>query len=222
MSNSDADTVILVPVLTRAHRVVPLLESIRSTCEARVLFLTTPEDLDVRRAIDRAGAEEMTVGWQSVGDYARKINTGFRCTAEPLVFSGADDLEFQPGWLEAARAALTPGIGVVGTNDLGSPRVMRGEHATHFLFTRRYGNDHGTLDGPGQLMYEGYVHEWVDDEVVGTARMRGAWAFAPESRVKHLHPNWDASIPIDELYAAQSYRMRLSQRTFQRRRTLWT
>jgi hypothetical protein len=164
----------------------------------------------------------MTAAWLPGGDYARKSNTGFRCTSEPLIFTGADDLEFQDGWLAAARAKLTPGVGVVGTNDLGSPRVMAGLHATHFLFTRRYVNDFGTIDGPGQVMTEAYVHEWVDDEVVGTAKSRGAWAFAEDSRVKHLHPNWDATIPIDQLYAKQHHRMRLSRLTYERRSTQWT
>lgn len=222
MDGRDDDTVILVPVLYRDHRVKPLLESVRSTCGARVLFLTTPEDTDMRRAVHRAGAEELTVPWQPTGDYARKINAGFLATHEALIFTGADDLEFQPGWLDAARAHLTPGIGVVGTNDLGSPRVMAGEHATHFLITRRYVLDRGTIDEPGKVFHEGYAHEYVDDELVGTARYRGALAMALDSHVKHLHPNWDPSVPMDSLYEMQQHRMRLSRPLFLRRRHQWT
>lgn len=221
MNGRDDDTVILVPVLTRVHRVVPLLASIRNTCSARVLFLSTQEDTDMRRAIDQAGAEQLVVPWQPVGDYARKINAGFRYTDEPLIFTGADDLEFRPGWLDAARAKLTDGIGVVGTNDLGSPRVMAGEHATHFLITRAYVTGFGTIDQPGQVMHEGYVHEYVDDEVVGTARCRNAWAPANESHVEHLHPDWGKA-ETDPLYQQQRQRMRLSRPLYQRRRLMWT
>ena len=42
-------------------------------------------------------------------------------TDEPLIFQGADDLRFYPGWLEAAKAKLAPGIGVVvGCSSPGS------------------------------------------------------------------------------------------------------
>lgn len=221
MNGRDDDTVILVPMLTRAHRVVPLLQSIWATCGARVLFLTTPEDTAVRQEIERIGALQLAVPWESVGDYARKINTGFRHTHEPLIFTGADDLRFHPGWLQAARDKLTDGIGVVGTNDLGNPRVMDGDHATHFLITRRYILNHGTIDEPGKVFHEAYAHEFVDDEMVGTARFRGAWAHAGLSYVEHLHPNWGKAAS-DPLYELQRSRMRLSQRLFQRRRALWT
>lgn len=218
-----ADTVVLVPILQRAHRVAPVVDSIRASCDARILFCVTPNDRQVKAAIEAVGdiAEYLEVRWHPVGDYARKINAGIKATTEPLIFSGADDLEFEPGWLEAAKAELRPGIGVVGTNDLGSPRVMRGEHATHFLITREYVEQFGTIDGPGQAMAECYPHEYVDDEMVGTARLRGAWAFAAESRVRHRHPNWDASVPMDDLYAGQQRRMIAGRRTYVNRRRRW-
>lgn len=215
------DLVIIVPMLGRAHRVDPLLESIRATCTARVLFAVTPGDEAVIDAIDAAGEQRITVPRRPVGDYARKINAGYRASTEQLIFCGADDLLFHPGWFEAATAELKPGVGVVGTNDLGSPRVLRGEHSTHSLVTRDYADHHGTIDAPGAVMHEGYIHEYVDDELVGTARKRGAWAFASDARVQHLHPNWNPDIVIDELYALQPRRMRLGRSYYQRRKRLW-
>jgi hypothetical protein len=220
-TDDDADVVILVPILSRAHRVAPLMESVRATCGARVLFLTSPGDSAVHRAIADTGAAQLVVAQQRYGDYARKINAGVRHTTQPLIFTGADDLEFQPGWLAAARTYLVDGIGVVGTNDLGSPRVMAGAHATHFLFTRWYIEEYGTIDEPGKAMHEGYPHEYVDDEVVGTAIRRGMWAFAVDSHVKHLHPDWYAEVPRDAMYAGQGARMRLGRPIYQRRRRLW-
>lgn len=216
------DLVIIVPMLGRAHRVVPLLESIHATCTARVLFAVSPGDPAVHRAIDAAGEQRVTVERHAVGDYARKVNTAYRASSEPLVFTGADDLLFHPGWFEAATAKLAPGIGVVGTNDLGSPRVVRGDHATHSLVTRDYADRFGTIDEPGAVLHEGYIHEYVDDELVGTAKARGAWAFAVEARVEHLHPNWNPAVPMDALYAEQPRRMRLSRSLYQRRQRLWT
>jgi hypothetical protein len=160
------------------------------------------------------------VAREPVGDYARKINAGCRATTEELLFLGADDLHFHPGWLEAAAAKLAPGIGVVGTNDLGSPRVVAGEHATHSLVTRAYADQHGAIDRPGEILHEGYPHEYVDDELVGTAKHRCAWAMALDSHVEHLHPDHDKA-PWDELYLAQPGRMDAGAPLYQARRRLW-
>lgn len=217
----STDLTILVPMLGRPHRVAPLLASIaEATPDAQVLFLTTPTDLAVRREIDRHHAEQLTVPYRNIGDYARKINTGYRNTDRPHIFTAADDLRFHPGWYEAAVAEIGPDTGVVGTNDLGSARVIAGEHATHSLVLRWYA-DLGTVDQPEAIYHEGYVHEYVDDELVGTAKMRGAWAFAADAHVEHLHPDWGKA-PVDPMYLKQRNRMRASRALYNRRRKLWT
>lgn len=217
-----ADVVVLVPMLGRAHLVRPLLESLHaSTGDARPLFICHRGDDAVLRAVAAAGADCMMVTRAPVGDYARKINAGYRATAEPLIFTGASDLYFYPGWVEACRAELRPGIGVVGTNDMGSPRVMAGEHSTHSLVTRVYADTFGTIDGPGEILCEAYPHEYVDDELVGTARYRGAYAHAFTARVKHQHPNWCPDVPLDEVYRGQPRRMAIGRRIFNRRRHRW-
>jgi hypothetical protein len=187
----------------------------------------TPNDALVEGEIDRAvqcgslsRISKVRVVRRATGDYARKINAGYRSTVESLLFLGADDLCFHPGWFEAAIARLGPGVGVVGTNDLGSARVMRGEHSTHSLVTREYADKFGIVDSPGCVLYEGYPHEWVDDELVGTAKKRGAWAMALDSHVEHLHPNWGKA-PNDVMYQQQATRMRLGQNIYTQRRTLW-
>lgn len=214
--------VILVPMLGRPHRVRPLLDTIEQTTPAaNVLFLLSSNDTTVRRRVSATGRPFRELSYRPVGDYAMKINTGVAVTNEPLLFTGADDLRFWPGWFEAALAALTPGIGVVGTNDLGNPRVLAGEHATHFLVTREY-TQLGTIDRPGSgmLFHPEYPHEFVDDEFVGTAKRRGAWAMALDSHVEHLHPHWGKA-QTDALYQQQPYRMRLGQAIYRRRRRLW-
>jgi hypothetical protein len=215
------DLAILVPMLGRAHRVAPLLDSIRATCDARTLFLVTPGDDEVCKAVADAGGEQLEVQWQDRGDYARKINAGIAATTEPLIFTGACDLHFHRGWLEAATARLRPGVGVVGTNDMTNRRTMNGQHATHMLVTRVYVERFGTIDEPGKFFHEGYPHEWVDDEAVGTARYRGAWAHATDSRVEHLHP-MGGKAPLDDLYAAQTQRITAGRPLFLERRRLWT
>jgi hypothetical protein len=185
------------------------------------MFGCSQLDTAVIEELEARGEQLFVIPGPRPGDYARKINVGFRKTTEPLVFLGASDLLFHPGWFEAATAQLADGIGVVGTNDLGSPRVMAGDHSTHSLVTREYVERFGTIDCPGKVLHEGYEHEYVDDELVLTAKHRGAWAFAADSHVEHLHPSWGKA-PSDAMYSQQRRRMHRGRRVFQRRQRLWT
>lgn len=217
--------VILVPMLGRPHRIEPLLKSITDTVpKADVLFLLSTNDPMrnspmVLSQVTADRCRHLVLPYQPTGDYATKINTGMSCTKHPLLFTAADDLRFHPNWLEAAINELRPGIGVVGTNDLGSSRVMRGEHATHFLVTREYAR-RGTIDRPNMIFCPEYPHEYVDDELVETAKKRDAWAMALDSHVEHLHPNWGKA-PMDSLYRQQPLRMRRGRMIYIRRKHLW-
>jgi glycosyltransferase involved in cell wall biosynthesis len=213
---------ILIPVLRRPHRVVPLLESIKAATPEphRVLFIASPNDQAEIDAISAAGGEVLVIDdVPAPGDYARKINAGYRHTDEPLLFLGADDIHFHPGWLPAARALLERGVHVVGTNDLGNSEVIAGRHATHSLVTRQYIDVLGTLERCGEVLHEGYAHEYVDNEFVQTAIARQAWANARDSIVEHLHPHWGKA-PTDELYDQHHERMRTGRRVFMQRQPL--
>lgn len=218
-------TVILVPVLRRPHRVKPFLESLAavtdpSTDPYRVLFLCTERDAQQIRAVERAGAEAVIVGRHRPGDYARKINHGYRSTTEPYLFLGADDLFFFPGWLTNAKARLSATIHVVGTNDLGNQKVMEGLHATHSLVTRHYVDTYGTIDERGKVLCELYPHTFVDDEFIQTAISRSMFAHAPDSIVEHLHPHWRKAAR-DSTYAIADRSVHPGRRIFNRRRSLW-
>ncbi|MCK9921605.1 hypothetical protein MXD61_06830 [Frankia sp. AgPm24] len=216
-----AELTILVPMLGRPHRVAPLLASIQATVPAaEVLWLLTPGDHAVVAEVDRAGGRALSVGFAR-GDYARKINLGYRVTDRPLLFLAACDLQFHPGWYQAALDQFADGIGVVGTNDMGNPRVVAGEHATHSLVTRAYADQGATADGAGEILHEGYWHEYCDDELVQVARHRGVWAFAANSHVEHLHPDYGKA-PSDHMYRRRRPRMRQGAPLFAARRSLWT
>ena len=209
--------VLLIPVLKRPQNVAPLLESIGQATPQpyRVLFIADPDDCDEQRAIKAAGGEMLIVD----GNYAKKINEGVKATDEPLIFLGADDLKFRAGWLEAAKRKIRGTIGVVGTNDLGNPRVVKGLHATHSLVTREYA-ERGTIDDPTKLLHEAYPHEFVDDEFVLTAKKRRAFAHASTSIVEHMHPLWNKA-EWDEIYKPHKQRMAIGRRIFNKRRHLW-
>lgn len=208
---------ILVPVLARPHRVEPLLASIAAATPEpyRVLFVCDPDDRGERAAVDAAGGEQITVD----GGYALKINRAVRGTDDPLVFLAADDLDFQPGWFEAAQAQIAAGAAVVGVNDLIPRRPGREGHATHFLMTREYA-ELPTLDGERGPLCERYHHSFCDDELIATATHRGAYAYADGSHVRHLHPM--AGGADDETYRKGRARFRLDRKLFGRRSALWT
>lgn len=214
--------VILVPVLDRPGHVAPLVESITAATPEphRVVFIATRGDtaqIDAIHAVPNVDLLQI----DEPGTYVRKINAGFTATTEPLVFAAADDLRFHPGWYPAATAHLTDQIQVVGTNDLGNPRVMAGRHATHNLFTRDYIDRRGgTVDGPGLVMHDGYRHWYCDDEFVGTAQRRGVWAFAPDSHVEHLHPIFGKGEMDDTYILGRAHNLEDRNR-YRSRRRLW-
>jgi glycosyltransferase involved in cell wall biosynthesis len=196
---------ILVPVLGRPQNAAPLVESITTatTTPHRILFLCSPEDDAEIEACEATGADVHIYSMRrGHGDYARKINHGYRLTSEPWIFQGADDLRFHPGWDVAALAlaAQRPRLTVVGTNDLGNPRVRRGQLATHSLISRSYIDHQGaSFDGPGVVLHEGYTHNYVDEELCLVARRRRVWGFARDAVVEHLHPHWGKA-NYDETY----------------------
>lgn len=214
---------IIVPVLRRPHRVAPLIESIEAATPEphHTLFVCSPGDDDEIAAIKNAGAEHIeTPVAYTFADYALKINLGYRATWEPLLFLGADDLHFHPGWFEKAYEKLAPGVGVVGTNDLCNKRTRR-QHSTHSLVTRDYVDRYGTIDEPRKILHEGYEHELCDDEFVLTATHRGAYVHADDCYVEHLHP-MNGKAPSDDLYAQQTRRILAGRPLFNERSRLWT
>lgn len=96
---------------------------------------------------------------------------------------------------------------------------MRGELATHPLVARWY-TELGLIDEPRLVLNTAYPHEYVDREFSETAQCRGAFAYAEDAVVEHLHPMVDKA-PMDDLYAKQWDRMYLGQRIYKRRIHLW-
>jgi glycosyltransferase involved in cell wall biosynthesis len=220
----DPVAVILVPVLRRPHRVAPLIESIDAATPEphRTLFVLSPGDDAEFQAVRAAGGEWLVMDdcYEGAGDYARKINAGYRYSTEPLLFLGADDLKFHPGWLDRAVSRLGGTVHVVGTNDLGNPAVLAGEHSTHSLVTRDYVDVFGTVDEQAKVLHEGYRHNFCDTEFVSTAQRRNAFAFEGTSVVEHFHPSWGKA-QMDEVYESGRRFFEADRRTYMARRRLW-
>jgi hypothetical protein len=142
--------------------------------------------------------------------FAEKVNVAYAHTSAPWVLLAGSDVRFLPGWLDHAQyAALCSGCSVIGTNDLGNPRVLRGEHATHMMIDRGYIDEVGaSWDGPKVVCHEGYKHWYVDDEIVAAAKLRSTFVAALASKVEHLHPIWgkgadDSVYEMGQAHAAE-------------------
>lgn len=217
---------ILIPVLRRPQNIAPLVESIYSSTQEpfEILFIVSPGDHGEISELEKLKQFYivMDASYEGNGDYARKINHGFNKVEAEWYFLGADDLRFHPLWFEVAMETYEKtGACVIGTNDLGSPVVMAGQHATHSLVLGEYIRECGTIDEPGKVLHESYHHNFCDSELTATARWRGAWAFATNSRVQHHHPDWDRNIIRDEVYQIGKKSFRIDQQYFERRKRLW-
>lgn len=212
-----------MPMLGRAALMPTVRDSLRETAgtAARIIWLCTSGDDEVLAEAARLRDAYTVSPPRAKGDYPAKINLGATNTTEPLIFLGAGDIRFHPGWLDACLARLTaPGVGVVGTNDLCNPRTASGALSTHTLVTRRYASL-GSIDNPAALLHPNYWHEFVDDEFVASAKYRGAYAHAPDAIVEHLHPD-AGKRPADRIDGQRQQRMAHGRRLFNARRHLWT
>jgi hypothetical protein len=187
---------ILIPTKGRQHRLERVVaNALESTPAASVYLLMEPDE-----AFDVPGATTLTQD-DGLGGYAQAINYGYRSTKEPLLFAGADDLNFWDGWATECRILLEkPDVAVVGTNDLGNSDVQRGEHATHYLVRRSYLDKPGGVYGePRTFLSEAYDHGFTDREFTRTAILRGVFAPCLTANVEHMHPAW-AKAPMDATY----------------------
>lgn len=216
---------ILIPVLRRPQNILPLVQSITAstTQPHEILFIASPSDKSEITALIDHGAiyTIMPEDFEGRGDYARKINTGFKAVEAEWYFTAADDLKFHPGWFGAAMKNYEKsGACVIGTNDMGSPIVKSGHHSTHSLVLGEYVEECGTIDEPGKVLHEGYRHNFCDTELVDTAKWRGAWSFSSNSRVEHLHPDWKKG-QHDPIYVLGKSGWEFDKRYYEARKRLW-
>jgi glycosyltransferase involved in cell wall biosynthesis len=211
---ATTETAVIVPAM-RWKNAERFMRSLRaSTGVAHAYAVAAPDETDAIDAWRQAGAEVLVADART---FAERINAGYRMTSEPWLFIVGDDVRFHSGWLDQAQARAGDEFHVVGTNDLGNPRVMAGGHATHLLVRRSYVDEQGgSWDGPKVVCHEGYRHWFVDDEIVTVAKQRGVWVMALGSVVEHLHPMFGKGEP-DDIYKIGERQATQDRETFDRR-----
>lgn len=187
---------VFVPAMKRPQNVKRLVDSFHTSNDgtATLYYICDPDDTE---QIDAVNAAEVQWFPATTGtSFASKNNLAYSKTTEDFVFLCGDDVEFTPGWIQAARE-LSDRYDVIGTNDtepgrVRNPKVASGKHADHFFVRRQYVEDEGsTLEGPGILLFEGYYHFFGDVELIQLARARGVFTPCLESVVIHHHPGYD-------------------------------
>lgn len=213
---------VLVPILGRPGHVAPLVASLRgSQADARLVFICNHDDKATIAAVKKARRTPMIVPWSAeYADWAKKLNYAWPRVNEEWRLHAADDVVFHVGWLDAALAVADRfDVCVVGTNDMGNPRVMAGHHATHQLVHRDYW-ECGTIDEDGKVVTEVYHHNFVDDEFVHTAMARSTFASARGACIEHMHPDWGKA-EEDETYRIGKSQFGRDAVLYNSRRILW-
>jgi hypothetical protein len=213
---SQSVDVIVPTVKPRVGNIPDLAISLRATTGLARLFLVC-DDEDHANQLAEWGTTII-----QPGSFAVKINEAYRRTGEdnpaPWFQVIGDDCRFHPGWLDHQQhVARLYGAQVIGSNDLANPRVIRGEHATHWMISRGYIDEQGaSWDGPGIVAHEGYRHWFVDDEIVSVARQRGVFQMALGAKIEHLHPIAGKG-EMDEVYEQNDKHARKDGLLFRRR-----
>jgi hypothetical protein len=220
---ADQEVAVLVPVMQRPEKAEIFMRSLRaSTGMAHAYAICDRDDLETIAAWEKMGATVVIVNdyreLDRPGRFSEKVNVGYMVSSEPWVFIVGDDVLFYPGWLDQAEMLTGEDrYHVIGTNDLGNPSVMNGDHATHILISRKYIQEQGaSWDGPGIVCHEGYHHWFVDNEIVMAARQRGVWTMALGSVVEHLHPYWQKS-EMDAVYELGQENVQDDKQEYERR-----
>lgn len=227
--NSATTISILIPSLGRSSHVARVLDNIikNTTPPFEVVFIVeNPEFAEYMRETSPYFGDLDVYVVKNVNSksYGGAINSGYKYATGEYVFLGSDDLNFHPGWdLEALSTMVRlPHIKVVGTNDLFNAFVLEGLHSTHSLVDRDYiDRVGGVIDqSPGQVLYEGYAHNFVDTEFIGTAKARAVFAPCLASVVEHLH--WLAEkSDKDATYEKSEVGMQADADIYYPRRELW-
>jgi glycosyltransferase involved in cell wall biosynthesis len=213
---ATAETAVIVPAM-RWKNAERFMASLRASTGLATAYAVADRARMEGQAAEAWRAAGATVIDADAHTFAERMNAGYQATSEPWLFVVGDDVQFHPGWLDQAQARAGDQFHVVGTNDLGNPRVMAGGHATHMLVRRSYVDEIGaSWDGPKVLAHEGYRHWFVDDEIVTAAKQRGVWVMALESVVEHLHPLFGKGEP-DDIYKIGESHAAQDRETFDRR-----
>lgn len=130
-----------------------------------------------------------------------------------------DDFEFTQGWDIGPIDMFMdqPKLMVVGLRQREQDR----DGSAICMVRKSYIKDQsGVIDVPNRVFYP-YNHNYQDTEFTQTAQSRGVWAKYDPLVIHHRHPGF-INAEKDEVYKKNDATAEVDQRTFEKRRHLWT
>lgn len=180
---------ILTPTILRPAGLIRSLKSLRETTKHlnNIDAIVAAEKDDVK-------AEQIAAQYNARVVYCKESrqgpayawNTALAAALDyDAYFTGSDDIEYFPGWLDEVLRVLETelhGSGLVGINDgrWDREKVER-MCATHYLMTRDFIIKHN-----GGVAAAPFYHaDYTDMEANARARRAGCWAWAEKALVRH-------------------------------------
>lgn len=173
---------VLLPTTGRPDRAELCVRALRETTTGHEVEIIAAVDADetsrdrLRPLADRLLYNDEFRGCSKAWNDCLAVSTG-----DPVVFA-ADDLIWQPGWLDSALehlAEFPDGWGLVGFND----GHWGPELSTHYLMSRRF----IVQVLGGVVAWDFYPHSFNDAEVCERARAAGRYAWCERAKVYHEH-----------------------------------
>lgn len=204
---------VLLPTTGRPDMAEQCVRQLRDTTTGHDIEIIAAVDADetsrdrLTPLVDRLLYSDTHRGCSNAWNDALAASAG-----DPVVFA-ADDLTWEPGWLDAALATLAEfpdGWGLVGFND----GHWREELSTHYLMSRRFIVE--VLGG--RIAWDFYRHSFNDLEVNERAKLAGRYAWCEDAHVYHAHWTF-GDRPQDETDARTLGDHAESQRMFNERQS---
>lgn len=207
---------IFIPTLYRPKNLPKVINSIYDTAfnECNIYAMCPDDDIESQEILDEYDVKF----WTDKGDmrFAKRIQWMYRMTNESWFLTGADDLVFTEGWLDAAKPFMN-NYSVISFEDNCNPTLP----GTNFLIRRKYiKEDSGVVDSPNTVFCQEYFHNFVDNELWGTAIKRGVFAKCP-GVIEHLHPTIGKA-EWDDIYEVAQQNFHNDATLFHMRSHMWS
>lgn len=213
---------IYIPTFGRPNKLQQVADNIKEATRGDYSLYWCVESFDKEsiKAAKKTGAKVIINRGKPC--YADALQTVYENTKEQIFFWGNDDFLFLKDWDAEPMKMMNENneIGVLGVRD-GNPNTR---FSTISFIRRSYIEEQsGVIDMPNRVLYP-YHHNYVDDELTGTAKKRGVWAYCTTPCIHHQHHSfkWLGDFPHDKTYAKNDANFAKDSETYYSRVHLWS
>jgi len=212
---------IYLPTYGRAGKLQQVADNIKESTNSEYKLYWGVEAHDresILAAKDTKAEVIINTGNPSYSDALQEI---YENSDEEIFFWANDDFLFLKDWDVAPLKKLeeNPQIMVLGVHD-GNPNTR---YSTISFIRRKYIEEQsGVVDMPNRVLYP-YKHNYVDDELTGTAKARGVWDLCEAPCIQHQHHSFKflGDFPHDDTYAKNDKGLAEDSQTYNERTHLW-